>query len=397
MKTPKEKILMLTIFVFIAQWLFLQFALTYASDCFKCHQTEKFKGKVIHQPVKENKCAACHSPHVAKHKGLLKIEEAKLCFQCHESIEEKVSQSKFLHQPVKDGSCVKCHSPHAAEYSDLMDKDIADGCLSCHKKNQKGYDYPHQPYEKGQCNSCHDPHGAPNSNLIKKTAPSLCLDCHKKEVDLKKRHLNKDLFELNCLSCHNPHGSKESSLVRSVRHAPFAKRDCNVCHEKPNQIRVCLDCHPDTISSFYKSQSHVKGNGIGNPCANCHTPHAADRSGLLYGAEGEACRACHEDTFKRREKTLYKHSEWSTCTHCHSVHGADQLPMLKDEPDKVCAGCHEKHINFVHPIGDKAIDRRNGKPMNCISCHDPCTGTMFKAQLRGSSGGSLCRECHIGY
>ena len=71
--------------------------------------------------------------------------------------------------------------------------------------------------------------------------------------------------------------------------------------------------------------------------------------------------------------------------------------MLKGPGDETCLNCHEDHDNFSHPTGDAAHDPRNGRPMTCNSCHDPCNGTLFKFNLRGSSDKGLCVQCHAGY
>jgi predicted CXXCH cytochrome family protein len=192
----------------------------------------------------------------------------------------------------------------------------------------------HAPFAKGQCNACHDPHAANDYRLIKKSDPELCLGCHK---------------------------------------------------------------HDDVLDSFNHTGNHMLGAGKENPCTRCHTPHAADSAGLLPGSAGSVCRDCHADTFERRQDMLHKHPDWENCTNCHALHGSDYPTMLKDEPDKVCAECHGRHTTFVHPIGEKAIDPRNGRPMTCITCHDPNTGTMFQYNLRGSGERGLCVECHRGY
>jgi predicted CXXCH cytochrome family protein len=35
--------------------------------------------------------------------------------------------------------------------------------------------------------------------------------------------------------------------------------------------------------------------------------------------------------------------------------------------------------------------------MTCVSCHDPCNGTLYKYNLRGTSEKGLCVQCHAGY
>jgi len=117
----------------------------------------------------------------------------------------------------------------------------------------------------------------------------------------------------------------------------------------------------------------------------------------MPGSPGSACRDCHDDTFKRRQNMLHQHPDWQNCTDCHALHGSDHPNMLQLEPDQVCASCHEEHTTFVHPIGDKAKDPRNGQPMTCLTCHDANVGTMYKYNLRGSGERGLCIKCHRGY
>jgi predicted CXXCH cytochrome family protein len=369
----------------------------FSASCFTCHDPVKFRNKVVHSPVKEKKCNCCHDPHVARYPGLLKKPKAQLCFGCHPSIEKKINQSKFLHQPVKEGTCGLCHEAHVAEYQGLMRKNGGEGCRECHQKALKNFPFLHSPYKQGQCDVCHEPHGSSDYRLLKAEDPGICLSCHKENSALKKVHFDQNLGEIKCLDCHNPHGGDSRSLIRRVRHEPFAKGNCRVCHDRPSEIGVCLGCHKDIISSFYKKYTHLQGTHMDNLCTKCHSPHASDKPALIPGSEGEVCRPCHQDTFSRREKMLRKHPGWNSCTQCHKVHGSNQLAMMKDEPDKVCARCHERHIKFVHPIGEEAIDPRDGQPMTCITCHDPCTGTMFQHQLRASSDRDLCIECHQGY
>jgi predicted CXXCH cytochrome family protein len=91
---------------------------------------------------------------------------------------------------------------------------------------------------------------------------------------------------------------------------------------------------------------------------------------------------------------LYHHPGKWACGDCHKVHGSDIPMMFKKGPLELCAECHKRHEQFTHPIGEKALDPRNLEAMSCITCHDPCTGTMFKFNLRGSAERGLCIQCH---
>ena len=368
-----------------------------SSSCFKCHDKGSFAGRITHAPVAEGDCVACHSPHAAKQVGLLKQPQTTLCLECHEEIAARLEQHDYVHSPLRMGVCTACHDPHVSEKPALLRAELAQACWDCHDRPEPAA-YEHQPFAKGQCSACHDPHSSDDFRMLKKSGADLCLGCHTQNQKLVKSHLGRNLKDLDCLACHNPHGSASSALVRNVQHDPFAAKSCYVCHDYTKEgVMMCLQCHADILPTFNKIHTHLRGNGEQNFCVNCHNPHAGDKDGLLPKNQGTVCRGCHEDTFARREASLYKHGNWETCTNCHSLHGSDHLAMLKDQPDKVCAKCHEEHIAFTHPLGDQAADPRTGQGMTCVSCHDPNAGTQFTYFLRGGAEKGLCMNCHKGY
>lgn len=369
-----------------------------AADCFDCHDRDDFKGRVVHAPLQSGDCQSCHSPHATRHAGLLLQSQKELCFSCHQALQKRIDSKSVAHAPVRKGECTACHAPHASDHANLLSGSLAKSCKDCHTEFNDQFASKHAPFAKGQCSACHDPHAADDYRLIKKSDPELCLGCHTRREQLQKTHMGRNPQSMACLECHNPHGGGQRALLRKVQHQPFADGDCSACHgQKQTGMAVCLQCHDDVLDTFNHSANHLLGAGDANPCINCHTPHAADRSGLLPGSEGSVCRSCHADTFERRQDMLHQHPDWQNCTACHALHGSDYPAMLKDEPDQVCAVCHEDHTTFVHPLGEQAIDPRNSRPMNCITCHDPNTGTMYQYNLRGSGERGLCIECHQGY
>ena len=369
-----------------------------AADCFDCHDQVDFKGRVLHAPLAKEDCQSCHSPHATRHEGLLLLNQKELCFSCHQPLQKQIEARTVAHEPVRKGECTACHAPHAAEYRNLLSGSLAQSCTNCHTEINDQYTHKHAPFAKGECNACHDPHAADDYRLIKKPDPGLCLSCHTNQAQLKKKHMGRSPESMECLNCHNPHGGGQRALLRKTQHQPFADGDCKSCHAgNQTGIKVCTQCHEDVLASFNHTGNHLLGAGNKNPCTNCHTPHASDNFGLMPGSPGSVCRDCHADTFERRQDMLHHHQDWENCADCHALHGSDYPTMLKDEPDKVCAECHEDHTTFVHPLGEKAIDPRNSRPMTCITCHDPNTGTMYKFNLRGSGQRGLCVKCHQGY
>lgn len=366
-------------------------------QCFNCHEQGPFKGQITHNPVAKGQCTQCHNPHLAKHQGLLTKKGSKLCFQCHQSFESNLQGYLYHHQPVMTGECTACHDPHSSTENNLLNQDMAKLCLSCHDSIRDQAGKAHAPFAKGQCNQCHLPHGGNNKNLLKKNATKICLSCHTQSSSLRQKHLNRDLTQIDCLECHQPHKSTQTNLLREKQHEPFSDGDCQQCHSRNNDMTLCLECHDGILSSFNGQFSHLVNGSQPTSCFNCHSPHTSRQDGLIKQQPGEACRQCHAGKFVRRNQNLYVHPDAENCVMCHQLHSSDQPAMRKGESDKACIACHEKHSSFSHPLGENAIDHRNGKPMDCISCHDPCNGTMYKYNLRGTSDKGLCIKCHAGY
>jgi predicted CXXCH cytochrome family protein len=367
------------------------------SRCFQCHDAATFKGHITHSPVAKGQCAQCHSPHLAKYDGLLLKKGSQLCFKCHEKFEQQVMSKTTVHPPVADGECTLCHAPHASESAHLLNRSMAELCLSCHTDIEEQPGKAHAPFAKGQCTTCHLPHSANNRALLKKNSSALCLGCHDSSPALRSKHLNRSLEGVDCLECHQPHKSNKTSLLREKLHQPFAEKKCQSCHSRKNDPSLCLECHDNIFASFNGQFSHRVNGTETNSCFNCHNPHASRQDGLIKQAPGDACRQCHEGKFSRRANSLYVHPHADRCVDCHQLHSSDLPAMRKKDNDSACVDCHERHSNFSHPMGDQALDPRNGQPMNCISCHDPCNGTMFKYNLRGTSDKGLCILCHAGY
>jgi len=365
--------------------------------CFDCHDSTLFDQRHIHAPVAKQDCILCHNPHLAKHEGLLHKKSSDLCIECHTDWVKKQKTVNFPHRPVEKGNCIACHDPHGSQTDALLKQSMAELCLSCHNNIKQTSGTLHQPFAQGQCTACHTPHGSDRYALLKDDATSICLSCHSDNNRLRKKHLNRKMAQMDCLECHNPHHSKVAGLIRENSHEPFTTGKCSTCHNQQKGVKLCLSCHPQVMETFNQPINHVTTDTEHSFCFNCHTPHASQQKGLILGYPGEACRKCHAGKFERRSKSLHVHPNAQRCVDCHQLHGSNKPAMLKQDSNQACVNCHEKHSNFSHPTGDEAHDPRNGQPMDCISCHDPCNGTMFKYNLRGTSDKGLCIQCHAGY
>ena len=368
-----------------------------SGNCYDCHDRALFEKKVVHAPVAKQRCDQCHNPHLARYEALLHRQDEKLCAGCHQTLLKRIEEQSFPHQPVEQGQCLLCHDPHASQQKQLLRDKTGPLCLNCHKELQEVAEVQHRPFAQGKCSVCHDAHSSDQPMLLSKKGAALCLGCHENNNALRRKHLNRDLSRIDCLECHSPHQSENKALLRNTQHQPFAQGDCQTCHNKKTTGDPCLGCHTKVMDSFNQMLNHVTSSASGPFCFNCHTPHASQQAGLVRGYPGEVCRNCHSGKFERRKESLHLHPHAERCLDCHQLHGASDPAMLKGKRDEVCVGCHEDHNTFSHPTGDAAHDPRNGRAMTCVSCHDPCNGTVYKYNLRGTSEKGLCVQCHAGY
>ncbi|MDA3786611.1 MAG: multiheme c-type cytochrome [Deltaproteobacteria bacterium] len=362
--------------------------------CLDCHLQKEFSGKIVHKPVAEGQCTQCHSPHVAKFKGLLQRQGGDLCYSCHEEAKKSFSQG-VQHQPVQEGQCLACHSAHASEQKGLLSRPIAESCFGCHEPlAKKEYPRQHKPFADGNCVACHQPHQADNYQLLKDDGDALCLGCHRQPQELAG-HQGFPGQAGGCLSCHNPHGGTAQGLIRANLHSPF-QEGCASCHSN-KEVRgsaLCLSCHGQVWEQMLAPHSHMlAGDDL---CVACHSPHASDTVGLLRAPYEQLCRSCHTDTFDRNRRSLHSHPKTEKCTDCHEPHGSQRLVMLNGDGNAICSRCHETQGEFSHPVGSEIVYQRTLRGMNCLTCHDPM-GTEYRYHLKLSGKKALCVQCHRSY
>ena len=367
-----------------------------ALNCVQCHDSINFKGKYEHTPVQKNECDACHSLHVSRHPGLLLHEEAQLCSQCHMDESARWDKARYSHAPVRQGDCTACHDPHASAEPGLLKDAQKQVCSTCHASLAQTLGSQHAPFARGECARCHAVHGSNTPGLLRSAGAQLCLPCHKSNAGWQRKHMGYSAVSMDCLECHHPHSSTENSLLRELQHQPFDKGKCSTCHSGSSAAGKCLECHSDVLPQFQRVHTHLQGQGDSG-CITCHSPHVSSQKGLLKGVAGSVCRDCHADKLERRESALHVHPQANRCSDCHVGHGSDEPYMLRHGLAKACDSCHGEHSTFTHPIGDNVLDPRTGTPMDCISCHAPCTGTAFEHNLRGGRERGLCIPCHPGY
>ena len=128
-------------------------------------------------------------------------------------------------------------------------------------------------------------------------------------------------------------------------------------------------------------------------CAGCHTKITLpDHPGNVKTAKSardyalvqvEACRACHDKTFKTYEASLHAaklregNAGAPTCAGCHPPHAVTRATST-DGPDRACMACHgdptAQHAEWL-PNAARHLDA-----VACSACHAP--GALRQVDLR---------------
>ncbi|MBI2386923.1 MAG: sigma 54-interacting transcriptional regulator [Elusimicrobia bacterium] len=267
------------------------------------------------------------------------------------------------HSPVKSGECSKCHAdPKDPAKLTMEQKPL---CLSCHagKAADMNKATVHSAFKDMDCSTCHQPHASDNAPLLNSPVNELCATCHDpKDAAISKAHFGVSAFEGKCTDCHEPHASKSPKLiVEAKEHIPFGSRSCEMCHAKTG----------------------------------------ADGKTALKKLPEESCFVCHSN-FRKLGASVVVHQPFSSgdCTTCHNPHVSKRASLVRKPLGDVCFGCHDADaLKDSHPVSrhptakeGKADPRREGKPFDCASCHEPHAGKNPKL-MRGDIF-TLCAECH---
>ncbi len=379
-----------------------------AKTCYDCHQAQKKEyssSKIIHKPVSEENCEACHKRHGFSQQLILKDDTSELCYGCHSDLKEKFS-SGSKHFPLEKGLCWDCHDPHASNKPGLIRKgpegaDDPGGCLICHKSDLAqsfGASTKHPPFEKLECLTCHQPHNSAIDGLLISESSILCYTCHKKDDKrLIAAHKDKNAASLQCDDCHTGHSTNKSALLSGGTHEPFASGDCNICHSPPDSSGkivfetgvtpggLCGTCHDAQVQASKKTYAHAAVTT--DNCNDCHSPHSSRFGKLLKKSEQDICGECHQDIFTSAGKIPHQPALTGDCHECHEVHGSDNKALVKSADASLCLGCHKEFAaakdsaTLIHAGAD-----------NCLDCHAPHEGET--SALLNKSPQKVCLECH---
>lgn len=308
--------------------------------CFECH--DEFEGKVVHSPVADGSCTDCHDPHATDTaKLILAPSEAELCTDCHDELLEDLD---FLHGPVAASTCTVCHNPHASDIAKLLIAEDGDLCVACHEQKdvKKTSDpYVHEPVLQG-CLACHNPHGADNKMNLASSPPDLCIDCHDEIGELVEDATvtHEAVSEgRSCVNCHNPHTSKHEKLLTSSV-MPL----CLSCHGKP------VKSGEDTLLGMDKELSKAQRHGpvADGDCTGCHQPHGSENFRLLMSA------------YPASFYSPYSEDNYGLCFECHDVEAMEEEET--DSATKFRNG--ERNLHYLHV-------NKEVKGRTCRACHEP--------------------------
>ncbi|MGE3975468.1 MAG: cytochrome c3 family protein [Bdellovibrionales bacterium] len=189
----------------------------------------------------QNRCLKCHD-------GLVSDEWDKYFKNSHPISQQVKSKNQPL---LEDGktSCVSCHDPHhsnknkSSKFKAHLRMDEKKLCLECHSSHAE------RPMNHGgKCTLCHQMHKG-YEHLLKTVSTQLCVSCHATK-SFKHRNLNtiedidvaklNQLFnhQLNCLTCHSSHNSNQKQSLLNIA--------------EPS-IKLCQSCHGEKAQDLYKN------------------------------------------------------------------------------------------------------------------------------------------------
>ena len=325
--------------------------------CWQCH--DKLTKPYIHGALKEGSCSQCHETHASDNPFLLLAKTAgKMCEECHDVVEN----ATHVHGPTSVSECTLCHEAHESDYEKRLTMGLDRLCVFCHvvtKDELAHIEFVHEPI-RDNCVGCHDPHKADNWKMLKAQAPDLCFACHE-DIKTKARtstHQHNAVLEPGgCLKCHTPHASSVRPLLAS---APITL--CLTCHSEPQGVSVneVLPAFTDQI----KDKAYLHGPIRESDCSGCHMTHGSDHFRILANAYPEGFYASFDEAkyalcFGCHEKTLVLTSNTEDLTDFRN--GNQNLHFLhinKERRGRTCRACHQthgsnqlKHIRMSVPYG----------------------------------------------
>ena len=199
--------------------------------CAECHpdKAAKYQSGIVHSPVKEKNCEACHLPHGIVPAVVMRQQSPFVCLPCHAEFKEAGSKTS-VHEPVNKGKCEVCHEDHNSQYPKLLKAAPEEVCFGCHDRKEFTRANVHAPVKQG-CDTCHDAHMSDNPKLLKQPTDQLCASCHATGTPEFAKGHNGYPVTGDCVDCHAQHSSSGPKLLKEVVHEPMKEGDCDDCHQ----------------------------------------------------------------------------------------------------------------------------------------------------------------------
>lgn len=307
--------------------------------CAACHDIPL--QRYAHSPFLSNDCTVCHQPHQANNRMLLRGGEgADHCASCHEGQRQHMAQAAYVHAPAAEG-CTSCHNPHTSDHPNLLHVGTRDTCLSCHTPTREQFaamTVEHAAATDGrQCGNCHDPHAAAHPSLMRDREDRVCLSCHAQpqrspagrtvpameQTLTRSRFLHGPVQAGNCSACHDAHGGRHQDLLKAAMPATFyAAFDID-------DYALCFACHDQNLVLTSETASLTE---FRDGRRNLHYLHVNQEKGR-------------------------------TCRSCHAVHGSDL-------PNHIASQLPFGESNWVMPI---EYQKTPGGGRCAPACHAPAT------------------------
>ena len=402
----------------------LQFVGT-STACAGCHASDARNAIPDHQSAGfPNDCTACHSLNTWKN---AKFDHAQTAFPLA-GAHQAVSCAGCHADKVYAGKSTQCIACHRADYDQARSPRHADGfptaCADCHNNTSwDGATFDHNTtrfaltgaHNAASCASCHadgvyhgkatdcaschqanaqaarnPPHG---SALF--TAP--CSGCHGTTAwagaafnhDLTKYPLTGSHRSATCAACHADGVWSGRSIECVSCHRARYDATTNPPHAAAGYSTTCATCHsttawPGATFNHSATQFPLTGAHVAAPCVSCHADN-------VYRGKSTECYSCHRTNYDATTKPPHGPSAIGTlCTSCHTTsvwagaaydHSVTSFPLTGAHRAATCATCHADGVY-------------NGKPTDCLSCHQADYAATRQPPHAGAGIGTGCQGCH---
>lgn len=210
------------------------------ADCLQCHDPHAsarpglFR-EALHPPFAEGECTTCHALPGSPQPFRTRLPVSRLCGGCHADQATAAGTRPFPHAPGGGAACTACHNPHTADGKGLLKGTQQKLCLSCHDPGggTSGEPGRYPTHAGNDCTTCHAPHGGERPILLAADGVAICSTCHEPQHSVshptgEKHRDPRNGLPMTCLSCHGIHDAPHPKyLVRS------GERD------------LCVGCHRD--------------------------------------------------------------------------------------------------------------------------------------------------------